>query len=543
MPSESRLRGGSNPRPAQSQEQSKGERAARAKAARLAGRRRERRRTVRFEEDPQEGGQTGATLACQSLPIQIPGSRACTVTGVKTFHALSARRFEHHHDVTAPTSLFPMPIPYPEVFEKRFKESSTRQATKQIVVMLVIVLDYLYLNRPRSVAGSLEPEQRLNKRQWEGVKRLEGYVEAWTTVSPIGPAEMGRTAAKMEDLESLLNSLEKEALAIAKDDSYFPARKTEDQGGDPRRVEGRRIGVRLGGASLTTFKEIDSSRLSFVGRPSFDPTPYLDPESRRIFLDPLATRDPITPATRKPPRLRVHCSKSEKIKLFELLDSTDRLSFHGATSVTPSYGSGLFAVTKSLEKDRMILDSRGANLLEAPPCRWTKALASSELLTHYLLKDQEDLLCSGNDLKDFYYFFKTTKPRAQRNVLVGPLHPRSVSHLRALRAEHLGLPEVYGCLNTLAMGDCQPVELAQSCHLGLAFQNQIARKEELLALQKPVPRSSMAVGLLIEDFATLSKRRRGEEGLQKGLRKLIGCRLRTRTPASCPTRTRVFEMS
>ena len=494
---------------------------------------------MRFEE-PEEGGMTGTTLTCQptqSVPIRVPGSRASTVTGVKTFHSLlrvvfrtdcrlssfarsfAAQRFEHHFDDTAPTSLLPMPIPYPEVFERKNEKSSARQATKQIVVLLVIVLNYLHLNRARSVAGALAPKQRLNKRQWGGVRRLEGYVEAWTNVSPIGPAEMGRTAAKMEDLESLLNNLEKEAATIAKEYSYFPEGGAVDRGGDPQRAEGQAIGVKLGGTNLTTFKEIDSRRLTFAGRPSFDPTPYLDPQSQRIFLDPLTTRDPITPATRRPPRLRVHCSKSEKIRLFELLDSTDRLSFHAASDVTPYYGSGLFAVTKNLEKDRMILDSRGANLLESPPCRWIKSLASAELLTHYLLKPDEELLCSGNDLRDFYYFFKTTEARSRRNVLVGGLHPKSVGHLRALRPKHLENTEIFGCLNTLAMGDCQAVELAQSCHLGLALQNRITKKEELLALQKAVPRSGTAVGLVIDDFVTLSRRRIGEEGPTEGAEK------------------------
>lgn len=286
-----------------------------------------------------------------------------------------------------------MPIPYPEVFEKRKETSSARQASKQIIVMLVIVLNYLYLNRPRSVASSLLPKQKLTKEQWEGVRKLESYVEAWTTVSPIGPAEMGRTAAKMEDLESLLSELEVKASGLVSQEGYFPKPRSPARGGDPQKAEGFATGVKLGGTSLTTFKEIDSQRLSFAGRPSFDPSPYLDPQSRRIFQDPLSTRDPITPATRRPPRLRVHCSKAEKIKLFELLDASDRLSFHAAEEVTPAYGSGLFAVTKSLVKDRMILDSRGANLLEAPPCRWIKSLASSELLTHYLLEDDEELRC------------------------------------------------------------------------------------------------------------------------------------------------------
>ena len=270
---------------------------------------------------------------------------------------------------------------------------------------------------------------------------------------------------------------------------------------------------------MTTFKEIDSKRLTFVGRPVFDPSPYLDPKGRKIFQDPLATRDPITPTTRRPPRLRVHCSKTEKVRLFELLDSTDRLAIHKASEVTPLYGSGLFAVTKSLSKDRMILDSRGANILEAPCGRWIRSLASAEVVCRYLLKENEELVCSGNDLKDFYYFFSASASRSERNVLVGALHPKELSHLRALKPEHHQEDTVYGALKTLAMGDCQAVELAQSCHLGLSVSSNIVTAENVIALSKPPPRNPTSVGLVIDDFVTLCRRPLGTRGRSEGAEK------------------------
>ena len=53
----------------------------------------------------------------------------------------------------------------------------------------------------------------------------------------------------------------------------------------------------------------------------------------------------------------------------------------------------------------MILDSRGANLLERPPKRWIRSLASADALLRVVLDEEEDLLASGNDLRDFYYLF------------------------------------------------------------------------------------------------------------------------------------------
>ena len=292
--------------------------------------------------------------------------------------------------------------------------------------------------------------------------------------------------------------------------NYLPSKSEEKRG-----VE-KIPGLKADGGNLSTFKPIESSRLKFVGRPTFNPSPYLDPLSRRIYENPLKERDPITSQTPKPPHLRVHCSKQEKVKLFELLDASDRLLLAPPKLVTPAYGSGLFAVGKSLEKDRMILDSRGANILEAPPNRWIRALSAGELISRIHLQQDEDLLSSGSDLKDFYYFFRSTPARAYRNVLVGPMHPKELCHLRSFRPELLQSPTVYGCLNTLAMGDTQAVELAQACHIGIAAQHQIANEENLLSLQKPTPRTKDAVGIVIDDFVVLTKQKKDEEKPSSG---------------------------
>ena len=108
---------------------------------------------------------------------------------------------------------------------------------------------------------------------------------------------------------------------------------------------------------FSTFKQVDASRLSFVGSPAFNPTPYLDPLSKQIFTDPLSCRMGPADCLVRPPKLRIHCSQSETVKLFSLLDASGRLRVHLPHEANPSFGSGLFAVAKDLEKDRLILDS------------------------------------------------------------------------------------------------------------------------------------------------------------------------------------------
>ena len=84
----------------------------------------------------QTGGES-AEVSSQSLPIHLPGVRASTFTGASTFHSLmrsffscgcrlgafaksfAAQRLSEPSGSTAEADLFPMPLPYPEVFFRR----------------------------------------------------------------------------------------------------------------------------------------------------------------------------------------------------------------------------------------------------------------------------------------------------------------------------------------------------------------------------------------------------------------------------------------
>ena len=468
-------------------------------------------------------------------PVHLPGAGASTFSGRGVFHSLLrmmmrsrcrlgsfARSFVTRHSDclagsnTAQKEIFPLPNPYPEVFRKKTAADDRKCARKKGVVALVITLNFLHLNRPRQFGPGDPVHKKLNKKQWEAVKRFEFFLEGWTTAPPVTPEEMGRCAAKVESLEEMLTELSRQASSLAKSGgSYFSHAPQSDQPGRPLAPKEPEIGM-LKGDAMTTFKQVDASRLSFPGRPSFDPRPYLDPNSSLIYEDPLTTRMAISECPHRPPKLKVHCSKSEKIKLFDLLDSSNRLRIHLPHETTPDYGSGLFAVPKDMNRDRLILDSRGANLLESPPRRWIRALGSSEVLSKIHLEPDEVLKSSGNDLKDFYYLFKTSSSRSRRNVLVGPLHPKELTGISAVKEHHLQSNLVYGSLNTLAMGDTQAVELAQSCHVGLALQGNILTCDNMTSLYQPLPREDTMVGIIIDDFISMSKVKCGVEDRSRG---------------------------
>eukprot|EP00435_Cladocopium_sp_Y103_P056283 s1516_g19.t1 len=460
--------------------------------------------------------------------MQVPGATASTYHGARILQSLLrhllrsksrlggfARSFVTWHSVrrtsdgTASQELFPLPLPYPEVLWRKPAEEDKRMALKKGVVSMVIILNYLHFNRPRACDEWMRERRQLTKKQWEAVKRLEFFMEAWVEFNLVTPEVMGRTAGKVETLESILSELEQSAASLAKSGGgYFDS--TGVQKKEPT-VFNKSSVPELSSNNMCTFKAVQADRLSFVGRPSFDPTPYLDPLSQQIFNDPLGQRLSPEKCKVKPPRLRVHCSRQEKVKLFELLDASDRLRIHLPSEVTPYFGSGLFSVTKDLARDRLILDSRGANLLEQPPQRWIRSLASAESLTRLTLEDDFDLACSGNDLRDFYFLFHATSSRSRRNVLVGAMNPKELQHLSALKQEHLKSPVVYGSLASLAMGDCQAVELAQSCHLGLGLQHDVITADNLCTMYKPLPRGSTICGLVIDDFVTISKVKRDKD--------------------------------
>lgn len=461
----------------------------------------------------------------QQHDVKVPGAKASTFSGRGILQSLLrhlrrskcrlgsfTRSFtnlpfspKYIGDTGLSRSCFPMPLPYPEVLQEGSHMDSETGCRKRGMNALVIVLNFLALGRPHRASSDMGVGRRLNNEQWEAVRRLEQFQEAWITVSPCGPEEMGRTAAKVESLEATLDDLELQAVSLSsKSSKYFSSSDLSLNPTDGREALGDLVG-KSKIDKLTTFKQVDPSRLTFVGKPVFDPSPYLDRQSRAVFNQPLTERVPPELYNGQVPRVRVHCSAGQKVRLFELLDASNRLGVHLASEVTPQFSSGLFSIVKDLQKDRLILDSRGANTLEVPILRWVRGLAAGECLTRLTLQPTERLVCSGNDLRDFYYLFAATNQRSRRNVLSGSIPVSQISHLHAVKEVHRAQKRVFCSLSTLAMGDSQAVEIAQTCHLGLAAQTGVLSPSNFICMNLPLPRCSTMSGIIIDDYVSLSK--------------------------------------
>ena len=150
------------------------------------------------------------------------------------------------------------------------------------------------------------------------------------------------------------------------------------------------------------------------------------------------------------------------------------------------------------------MDSRPPNCLEIPLQRWIRSLASAESLVQICLGENEEIRCSGNDVRDYYHMFSVSPERCRRNILVGALEPSTVRHLNCYRSEFDSAVALWGALATLAMGDSHAVEVAQTCHVGLSLSAGVTDGSNLPNLAGFHPRSKNVVGIIIDDFVSIS---------------------------------------
>ncbi len=399
---------------------------------------------------------------------------------------------------------FPIALPYPEVFKRGWRAKAEEVARKKMLTALLIGLNFIHLNRPSIAPRRLTPGHPLDYRQWGIIRRLELFLEAWISSSEVGPSEMGRTAPKVESIEEVMVLLSDQAKSLVDSSgpSYFPGRFEETLTGTRRGDVGKVVG-QIDHSPYSTFKEVESTRLKFIGRPSFNPVPFLDERSAFVYQFPLQASIPPSEFSGSIPFVQVHCSKAEKIKLFTLLDNSGRLALHLPEQVRPRYASGVFSVLKDSLKDRLILDSRPANCLEKVEQRWVRSLTVGESLCRLQLGADFQLRVSSNDLRDFYYLFAISDERSRRNILCGAVVPSDVKHLECYRSEFDNVQALYGALHTLAMGDTHAVGLAQTCHLSMSVQAGVSSIKNLLTLSGPTPRGPNYVGIVIDDFVSI----------------------------------------
>lgn len=283
-------------------------------------------------------------------------------------------------------SLWPVPIPFPELHRRRANRAQRDGARKLSLNFIILILNFLTFP-DRHWAKVVPPlGTPLNGRQWGAVRSMMKHVDAWNDEEEITSEAMGRSAAKVQNVEELLGHLHRwteEAGLVA--DKYKSRQGASMQTSWGHQANPGEVVGSVDEVPSQLAQALVPERLKFWDVPSFKAEDYMDEANRAVYLDPLAFALPPDLEQRPPPRVKVRVSHRKKVALLHKLDSVKRLALVPASSVRTGYESGLFSIPKDSERDRMVMDARPANCLEINDDVWVKTLGSLVQLQHFFL--------------------------------------------------------------------------------------------------------------------------------------------------------------
>eukprot|EP00438_Fugacium_kawagutii_P018528 Skav213254 [mRNA] locus=scaffold1311:39874:44557:+ [translate_table: standard] len=382
---------------------------------------------------------------------------------------------------TAP-ALWPIPPPYPQQWlpeDEAGKVPFSVRARQRAVNLCVMALNWLHMKKPKHAPQEIALGAPLKRGQGAIVQRLEKFFEEISWDGPVGPKEMGRTAANTS--------------------AFFGLGHARSSGAVHESKHVGEVVGRLKTQLPLEAKPLQAERLSLPKDPPlFDPAKFLKEPYHQIYVDP-ASRAVELDESVQLPRVRVHGTAEQNWAFVKFLDSHHRLYLASEKKVRPNLLCGAFALGKDATSDRLIVDARLPNAAEPTESEWVKTLGSVQALLQLEVASHDCLRFSGTDLKDYYYSYKVSSARSRRNALRLPLQPAQVQHLMAYRSELDEDRVVYPCLRTMAMGDNNAVELGQLCHIQLGLQSNSFTPSELLCIHGRAPRGPMAAGIIIDD--------------------------------------------
>ena len=133
--------------------------------------------------------------------------------------------------------------------------------------------------------------------------------------------------------------------------------------------------------NLEVAKPIMSSRIKVLANPpAFDLPSLYDSSIATAFEKPSCL--PLKPPYPTPSRVRVRGDKDGIFDFYRRLDASGGLQLLPCTATRPEDRSGLLAVHKDVDRDRMILDARPPNRRERALKSWTFLMASASTLCH-----------------------------------------------------------------------------------------------------------------------------------------------------------------
>ena len=402
---------------------------------------------------------------------------------------------------TTSSLIWPMPLPY------RFKTAGFDKATQarhNAVDLVVALLDWLHLGRPHVAPKDLLSRAKLSGEQRAVATRIEAMLSDVLCHAAVAASDMGRVASKIENLEGMIASLQQQGSALAARCHGYHAGPGHLPRFDPVEMEfGETVPDHARRSTLA--RPILASRVEFGDAAAFDPVKFLDSDCAAHYLNPLDYALGESEALVDPPRTRVLAGPGERPALLRKLDRGGRLRLLPSTLCRRRHLNGLFAIPKSLERDRLIMDARGPNLLEEGRVAWTRSMASAVSLFGTVLQPDEVLVFSGTDLRDYYYQYLVSPQRVIRNALALELSEGEARLFTCFEEKFAGMGPFRPCFNSMAMGDLNSVEFGQCAHLSLILNSGSVFPEELLTMKSQPSRSKVQGGVVIDDFVVVER--------------------------------------
>ena len=451
-----------------------------------------------------------------SLPRWILKTRGSFSNFVRSM-LLMPEKSERPSTSTFKLPIWPMPVPYPEVFKQGGHLRGPLSWLKRLVSLQVMILDWLFLGQSPKAPVEVRVGSRLSAGQWKVVNTLMHLNVDGNTPNSVDAGTMGRAASKFERSEDLLAALSRAASTLQEGDQhYLIPNLTKPEKLFSGCLRCGFLQGRLPGSGSCTAKPLVASRLNFPGPPKFDPCPYFDDQTRLRYEKPLQTAQDYRTYDGEVPAVKVFADRSNLVELYKKLADSGRLRPIHSSLKRGNFVSGLFAVGKDMERDRLILDGRPPNLLEPGQAKWVQTMASPAAVCMMHLPEERVLLCSGEDLRDCFYQFAVNDERSARNILSDPLNALEAKYVFGSDYEPVEEMTFVG-LSSLAMGDCLACEYAQGSHTGLLLQHQVALSSQLLSLHNPPPRGLFHVGIIIDDLVVMEQCLRQDlESIQDG---------------------------
>eukprot|EP00438_Fugacium_kawagutii_P031952 Skav201893 [mRNA] locus=scaffold550:821951:826546:+ [translate_table: standard] len=416
--------------------------------------------------------------------------------------------------------VWPMPLPFPELHLRGGNRSQMDVDRKLGLNFLVIILNSLKYQDGKCLGFFPGLGTKLNREQWRLVRDLTPHVDEWNAEDPIGPEQMGRSAAKVESVEQVLSRLFDFAMDSSTHHRAYGRQVFRGDEADELEpcVREEECGV-VGSVPHVQdplAKRVEPSRFKFWGVPSFDPSKFLDSHNRDTFLYPLDWADPPDVDAARPPRVRVHVHQHDVVPLLETLDQSARLQLLPEDRVRMPFRNGMFSIPKDASRDRMVLDARPPNCLEdGRDSDWIGSLGSVSQFNHWFLHPDEYAVVYSEDIREYYHAFKVSPQRLQRNALALEVFPHQVSHLECFEPWMWKCKKLVPCLSTMAMGDCRAVTYGQVAHLSCLLRCSKLGLDDFITLRGRPGRGDFLAGLMIDDFLLVEKRRTLSEPLEK----------------------------